>query len=161
MRKFKFVWVSTLAVTATFLTGCLALAPVKGGSEFGNRIDGTTQDGRKTIVITLADDATDYRFFDAVYESVTIRPAAPRRGGVPVEVLIKGSFPDSCSDLHSVDQQRAGNLLLVTLTMRRPQSAVCASVLRPYRFYLDLDGVFLPGSYSLKLNEESHPFVVR
>jgi hypothetical protein len=132
---------------------------------FGHRVDGDDQDGRTTIVIAPVEQDVAYRFFEASYESVTIRPdqvtAANQASGVPVEVLIKGAFPDACSELHEVQQQRAGNLVLVTLTMRRPQGSVCASVLRPYRYYLDLDGLFKPGSYSMRLNDDSHGFVVR
>ena len=146
-------------------SGCMALRPVQEENQFGHREDGTSDDGRQTIMISPPDESIEYRFFDATYETVSIRPdrvtAANQATGVPVEVLVKGSFPDSCSELHDVTQQRAGNLVLVTLTMRRPQGAVCASVLRPYRYYLDLEGVFTPGPYSMKLNESSHTFTVR
>ena len=145
------------------ISGCIALSPVKTEDEFGHRIDGVSDDGRQTILISPPDEAIEYRYFDATFETVSIRPArvSAQITEVPVEVLIKGSFPDSCSELHKVVQQRAGNIILVTLTMRRPQGAVCASVLRPYRYYLDLDGKYVIGSYSMKLNETSHPFVVR
>lgn len=153
-----FILLGSLAIS-----GCIALAPLKAEDEFGHRVDGVSDDGRQTIMISPPDGATEYRFFDATYESVTIRPAkiTSSTAKTPVEVLIKGSFPDACSELHNVVQQRAGNLILVTLTMRRPGGAVCASVLRPYRYYLDLEGDYGVGSYSLKLNEVSHPFVVR
>ena len=155
-----------LLLACLFLSGCLAFSPIRGEKdELGHRIDGSTEDGRQTIVSSPPDEGTNYRFFAASYESVVIRPAlvmAENVGdGVPVEVLIKGSFPDSCSELHGVEQQRAGNLFLVTLTMRRPEGAVCASVLRPYRFYLGLDGLSKPGSYSMKLNDETHTFVIQ
>jgi len=154
-----------IVLIAVAFSGCLALAPLEKEDEFGHRVDGTTDDGRQTIMISAPDESVEYRFFDATYESVTIRPAAVTLSnqltGVAVEVLVKGSFPDSCSELHDVVQQRAGNLILATLTMRRPQGAVCASVMRPYRYYLDLEGNYVPGSYSLKLNESSHPFMVR
>ena len=153
-------------VLTLLLSGCALLQPVSDvEDEFGHRIEGVSVDGRQTIAISPPDEGTTYRFFDASYESVTIRPGVVttenEAEGVPVEVLIKGAFPDSCSELHEVEQQRAGNLYLVTLTMRRPEGAICASVLRPYRYYLDLDGTSKPGSYSMKLNEKSHSFVVR
>jgi len=154
-----------VATVCLLLSGCLALSPAVERDEFGHRIDGVTDDGRQTIVISPPDDETTYRFFAASYESVSIRPALitseNEAAGVPVEVLVKGSFPDSCSELHGVQQQRAGNLFLVTLTMRRPEGAVCASVLRPYRFYLGLEGLSTPGSYSMKLNDDTHTFVIQ
>jgi hypothetical protein len=152
-------------VIATAFSGCLSLSPAEMGDGYGHRVEGVTDDGRQTIMISAPDESVEYRFFDATYESVAIRPAqltvSNQLVGVPVEVLVKGSFPDSCSELHDVVQQRAGNLILVTLTMRRPMGAVCASVMRPYRYYLDLEGNYTAGSYSLKLNESSHPFVIR
>ena len=156
----------TLIVLVTFMGACATTGPVPDpDATFGHRVDGDDSDGRTTIVIAPAEQDVAYRFFEASYESVTIRPdqvtAGNQAAGVPVEVLIKGAFPDACSELHEVEQQRAGNLVLVTLTMRRPQGSVCASVLRPYRYYLDLEGTFRPGSYSLRLNDDTHAFVVR
>ena len=152
-------------LSCVVFSGCFALRPAPVDSEFGHREDGVSVDGRQTIMISPPDESKEYRFFDATYESVAIRPyritAENQSEGVAVEVLIKGSFPDSCSELHDVVQQRAGNLILVTLTMRRPEGAVCASVLRPYRYYLDLEGLFVPGPYSLKLNDKSNSFTVR
>ncbi len=148
-----------------WLPACAALQPNVGPEErYGHRVKGEDSEGRQTIAVTAPQEDTEYRMFDATFETVTIRPAAAtpetRLSGVPVEVLIKGAFPDACTELHEVTQQRAGNLVLVTLTMRRPQGSVCARVLRPYRFYLDLDGGFVTGSYSLRLNDTAHPFEV-
>ena len=156
----------TLIVLVTFVGACATTGPAPDpDTTFGHRVDGDDSDGRTTIVIAPAEQDVAYRFFEASYESVTIRPdqitAENQTAGVPVEVLIKGAFPDACSELHEMEQQRAGNLVLVTLTMRRPQGSVCASVLRPYRYYLDLEGTFRPGSYSLRLNDDTHAFVVR
>jgi len=148
------------------LTGCASVSVAPNGEEqFGHRESGDSMDGRSTITVTPPEEGTEYRFFAATYDTAIIRPevvaSSTSDGGISVEVLVKGAFPDSCSQLHDVVQQKAGNLILVTLTMRRPQGAICASVLRPYRFYLELDGQFDPGPYSLKLNDISHPFVVR
>jgi len=147
------------------LPACTALQPdISEEERYGHRVNGEDSDGRTTIAVSAPREDIEYRLFDATYETVTIRPAAltqeTLREGVPVEVLIKGAFPDACSELHDVTQQRAGNLILVTLTMRRPQGSVCASVLRPYRYYLDLVGTYTTGPYSLKLNDSTHPFEV-
>ena len=157
------VWLLTLALV---LGACASIKPAPDDeARYGHRVDGENADGRTTIAITPPQEDMEYRLFEATYESVTIRPdqvtMANRDTGVPVEVLVKGAFPDACSELHQVEQQRAGNLILVTLTMRRPQGSVCASVLRPYRYYLDLEGTFVPGPYSLRLNDDTHAFVVR
>lgn len=133
--------------------------------QFGHRVDGSTPDGRSTIVIQAPEVGREYNYYPAIFQSVNVR-AEPSEGqaaatGVSVEVLVKGAFPDACTELHDVNQERAGNVIRVVLRMRRPVGAVCASVLRPYRFYLELDGVYAVGAYSLLLNDESNPFEIR
>lgn len=170
MASQKMYVFASLLVAVIVLGGCKTIENLRNEEKYGQREEGPGDDGRQTIVISPADQTIEYRFFDASYETVVIRQAKVEATGnavgadpnqYRVEVLVKGSFPDSCSELHSVEQQRAGNLILATLTMRRPQGAVCASVLRPYRYYLDLDGTFGPGSYSFKLNEATHPLVIK
>jgi hypothetical protein len=73
---------------------------------------------------------------------------------------VKGSFPDSCTDLNSVKQTKIEHLINMTLDMRRPKGVVCASVMRPYRFYVLLDGEYESGHYTLKLNDRANTFVV-
>ena len=79
---------------------------------------------------------------------------------VPVEVLVKGALPDACSALNAVTQEQTGHFVTMTLTMRQPRGAVCAQVVRPFRFYVRLDGLFAPGSYTLRLNGRVTPFQV-
>ena len=79
---------------------------------------------------------------------------------MPVEVLIKGALPDACAELHRVTQQRTARLIDIQLTMRRPQGAVCATVVRPYRFYVLLDGLYEPGPYTLSVNGVVKPFEI-
>lgn len=145
-------------------TGCQASRSGAGSPDerFGHRVEGRDDEGRETLVIVPPDSELTYRTMPAVFESVTVRPSArdAERGDVAVELLIKGAFPDACTELHDVRQERTGNLVAVSLEMRRPEGAMCATVLRPYRFYLALDGRFAPGSYSLVLNGESHPFEI-
>ncbi len=80
---------------------------------------------------------------------------------VPVEILVKGSLPDGCTELHEVSQERFGHIIHLNVRMRRPQGSVCTRVMRPYRFYLRLDGLFEEGHYTLKLNERVFPFAIR
>ncbi len=149
------------------LIGCLSPSKtaIDPEDQFGHRVEGETSDGRTTIVIEPAPSDREYRYFPATFQSVNVRPASVRsaidQGGVSVEILVKGAFPDACTELHDVNQERAGNIIRVALRMRRPAGAVCASVLRPYRFYLKLDGTYAVGAYSLFLNEESRPFEIR
>ena len=80
---------------------------------------------------------------------------------VGVEVLVKGAFPDACMELHAIEQERTGNIVNATLDMRKPQGAICASVRRPYRFYVMLEGRYNLGNYTLKLNDQAISFQVR
>ena len=153
-------------IMVAFMGGCMATTPgdVDPDAQFGHRVDGTTDDGRTTITINPPDASVSYRYFPATFESVIVRPApasaAGDSPGVPVEVLIKGSFPDACAELHDVSQVRRGRMVEVTLQMRRATGSVCAAVLRPYRFYLQLEGAYEPGAYTMTLNGKAHSFEI-
>lgn len=154
-----------VASLAWLLTSCAGLRATERppDDQFGHRFEGRASDGRETIVISTPEVHVEYAYFPAPHDTIHVRygTADPSSDdGVPVEVLIKGAFPDACSELHSVEQERAGHLLNVRLLMRRQRGLLCASVVRPYRFYLLLDGRYESGHYSLKINDVSHPFVV-
>lgn len=154
----------TLFLMAFGLASCISLSSNKPLPEdqFGHRLEGTTDDGRTTITINPPAADVEYRYFPAGYESITVRPA-PRDSdeGAQVDILVKGAFPDGCSELHDVSQQRTGHFIEITLQMRRPVGSVCAAVLRPYRFYLTLDGRYAPGAYTLTLNGRTTAFEIR
>ncbi|HYE97223.1 MAG TPA: hypothetical protein VD962_13555 [Rubricoccaceae bacterium] len=131
---------------------------------FGHRYEGTAPDGRETLIVAPPDTTETYFTYPAVLDSVHVRLAAveiPPGSAVPVEVLIKGALPDACSVLDAVEQERLGHLITVTLTTRRPRGAMCAQVVRPFRFYLPLDGFLEPGAYTLHVNGAAYPFRIR
>ncbi len=152
------------------LGGCLGPRAAKEtppDERFGHRYDAEAPDGRRTISITPPDSAVAYFFYPVPFDTVLVRPA-PFAAAVPaqarqvgVEVLVKGAFPDACSELHAFRQERAENILLATLEMRKPQESICASVRRPYRFYVMLEGHYGVGHYTLKLNGRAVPFEIR
>jgi hypothetical protein len=158
---------SCYLLTLGLLAGCANSRPADTDPEhqFGNYEEGTT-DGRATLNITPPDTMRSYFYYPAPIDEITVRqaPMLPNPDGsfpqVDVEVLLKGAFPDACHELHDAEQERAGNIITVTLQMRRPRGALCASVMRPYRFYLPLEGKYDAGPYTLKLNDQVHPFVV-
>ena len=132
--------------------------------QYGHRYEGVAPDGRETVLITAPDTSASYITTPAVLDSVAVRPSsrvAPPGDTVAVEVLVKGALPDACSELNAATQTRRANLIDVALTMRRPRSTVCAQVVRPFRFYLPLDGTFGPGAYTLKVNGAAYPFRIR
>jgi len=143
------------------LTSCAALGQTERDptEQFGHR-ELESEGGRVTTVIEAADDTRAYRYADAFVDEVQVRPAPESAEPVAVEVLVKGAFPDACTELHEVSQVRSASLIDVNLKTRRPQNALCASVLRPYRFYLILEGTYAPGAYTLKLNGSVHAFEV-
>lgn len=132
--------------------------------EFGHRYGGVAPDGRETVLLEPGDSATAYVTLPAILDSVAVRPAlaaAPAGTPVAVEVLVKGTLPDGCTTLDVATQERVGHLISATLTMRQPHGALCAQVVRPFRFYLPLAGTFEPGHYTFILNGAAHPFRIR
>ena len=157
--------------TASFLVLALYLAACVGSrktelppdEQFGHRFDETGPEGRRTLDVTPPDSSGSYFYYPAVLDTVHVRPApfTPGHSAVPVEILVKGSLPDACTELNEVRQERFGHLIEIELETRRPQRAVCAMVIRPFRFYLELEGEYVPGDYTLKLNDRVYPFTVR
>ncbi len=154
-----------IAFAGVLLAACSGMRrDVPLEERFGVRPD-SLDDGSERMDVTAPDSARDYFYAPAILETVVVRTgpfdvAADTSGGVPVEVLIKGALPDACSELHRVTQERVARLVDIQLTMRRPQGAVCATVVRPYRFYVLLDGLYEPGAYALQVNGTSKPFEV-
>ena len=162
-RQLRDTILSLVCVVA--FTGCAGIRQTERppDEQFGHRYEGRASDGRETIVISAPEGDREYVYYPATLDTVHVRQAIPESqdaATTQVEVLIKGGFPDACTELHSVDQTRAERILDVILQMRRPRGVLCAAVVRPYRFYLLLDGQYEPGHYSLKINGASHPFVV-
>ena len=153
-----------LALAAgTALAACGGGRRTTADDRYGDRRDGWGPDGRETLLIVPADSARVF-VYPAVVDSVAVRPAQTSVAAgerVPVEVLVKGAMPDACSALDAVTQSQTGHFVTMTLTMRQPRGAVCAQVVRPFRFYVRLDSLFAPGSYTLALNGRVTPFRIR
>jgi hypothetical protein len=135
-----------------------------GDDLFGHRYDGVAPDGRETMLLSPVDSTLRVLVYPAVLDSVAVRPERPATvpgDPVSVEVLVKGILPDACSRLESAQQVRRGNLIDVVLSTRQPRGRACAQVVRPFRFYLPLEGAFEPGSYTLKVNGTAYPFRIR
>lgn len=147
------------------LTGCThsERATSDNMAATGPLFDDLDEDGRETVLIEPVDEegleAFDVR--PAVFDTALIR-VDPNRvdGAANVEVLLKGSFPDACFQLHELDQRPSRSGQVIVLTMRRPTDAICAQVVRPYRFFFTLDRRITPGRYDLQINEESFAFEV-
>ena len=156
----------SVVLVALLSMGCSASrqTTVSADEQYGHRYDGKAPDGRETHVIVPADAGEEYAIHPAVFDTVHVRPQQTEVSEgthVNVELLVKGSFPDSCTRLHSLTQERTGNIVNIALDMRRPRSAICASVVRPYRFYVELEGQYSVGNYTVKLNETVRTFTIR
>lgn len=162
-----FVPVFIAMTAAVTLASCVGSreADVPPDERFGHRFEESGPEGRRTIAILPADSAVSYFYYPAVLDTVHIRPApftSPAAAGaeVPVEVLVKGSLPDGCTELNDVTQERYGHIIVMKVETRRPQGAVCTRVMRPFRFYVRLEGMYGPGSFTLKINDRYYPFSV-
>ena len=152
-----------LAVFALVLAACGGSSGAADGPDrdrFGYRVG--SDPNRETMLIRPLSDSTRYLVYPAVVDSIAVRPAGrPLPGdGVAVEVLVQGALPDACAELTDVTQSRDSQFVTVDLTMRQPRETVCAAVVRPFRFYLMLDGSYPAGSYLLRLNGKTVPFQV-
>ena len=134
---------------------------------YGHRYEDEGPRGRRTIALTPPPEDEAYFTYPLIVDSVQVRHAPldparpPQSQAVEVEVLVKGAFPDGCYTLHDLDQERLGHFVNVTLTMRKPEGAMCTMALRPLRFYFALDGLYEVGAYRLMLNGDPYPFTVR
>lgn len=161
MTRWLLVLVAALVFSACTGSGESTVAP---DDEFGHRYEGVAPDDRETVLATPPDSSESYIMTPAVLDSIVVRPArraAAPGEAVPVEVLLKGALPDACSALNLPTQTRRANLIDVELTMRRARGAMCAQVVRPFRFYLPLEGTYTPGSYTLTVNGTVLPFRIR
>lgn len=144
------------------LGGCLLS---RGGNtiadaRFGHRYTSPDTDGRATLQVVLPDSGARFFTYPVPIDSVYFRPApfAPDSTTTRAEVLIKGTLPDACSELHRFEQERSGNLIQLRLLMRKPQGAVCAMMVRPFRYYALLEGRYPPGDYTIKINDETETY---
>ena len=103
------------------------------------------------------------------------RPTAPRVEVTPIQIdsvdvqvqessppraaaHVRGVIGDGCSELHSVQQARSGNAVILTILRERPIDAVCTQIARLYDETIPLEGTFPPGRYVLRVNGIETPF---
>jgi len=65
---------------------------------------------------------------------------------------VRGVIGDGCSSLHSVEQARSGNTVVLTILRQRPANAICIQIARLYDDTIRLEGAFPPGKYVLRVN---------
>jgi hypothetical protein len=65
---------------------------------------------------------------------------------------VRGVLGDGCASFHSLEQQRSGNTVTVTILRERPRDAVCTQIAKLYEDDIPLQGTFLPGDYLVRVN---------
>ena len=169
--RFQFGLLAGLLILAGLIaSGCLGSKPPPAPppeERYGHRYEDEGPEGRRTFTITPPEPNTTYFYYPLAFDSVHVRPAPfdparPAEGQrVPVELLITGSLPNSCSVVHDVEQERAGHIINVDMQLRRPQGVLCTSIEAPYRFYVMLEGRYGVGNYTLKINDRAYAFVIK
>lgn len=95
---------------------------------------------------------------DADVEEVEVRTGAPQQADV--SVVARGVFPDSCTNIDSVMQDRAGAAFFVTLLAARPEGVLCAQVIVPFERAIVLEDTrsASSGDYTVDVNGISKAF---
>ncbi len=85
---------------------------------------------------------------------VLVQPGDPPQASAHVH----GVIGDGCSSLHSVEQERTGSTVVLTILRQRPANAICIQIARLYDDTIRLEGAFPPGAYVLRVNGTETPF---
>ncbi|MCA0269599.1 MAG: hypothetical protein LCH53_10330 [Bacteroidetes bacterium] len=155
-----------LAVLAAAFPGCFLLPKPRLAPEqrFGNRPPAENAQEATIWTVTPAAPGQMYFYFDVPVSEVVprVEPRTTAPGdSARVELLVKGSVPNDCYELESVTETRQARFVDLTLRMRRPQGVPCRTVIRTYRYYHMLRGVFAPGPYVFSANGASRPYEIR
>ena len=79
---------------------------------------------------------------------------------VQVNVVVRGTVPDACTEVGEVSQERVDNEIEVLVYLNRDPNAFCAQVLTPVEETLSIPGDFPPGDYSVTVNGVTETFRV-
>ncbi|MEK7524259.1 MAG: hypothetical protein AAB588_04500 [Patescibacteria group bacterium] len=88
---------------------------------------------------------------------VTLSESTP----LQVRAILKGNFPDSCTQVGKVQQTYGGKLFTVTVTTERPSGAYCNQVLTPFAENIQLEAHGLSkGTYQVDVNGAKATFTL-
>ena len=79
---------------------------------------------------------------------------------VQVHAVVRGTLPDSCTEIGQISQERSGNAITVTIPTTRDPLALCAQALVPVEVTVSLDGDFPSGEYTVTVNGVTETFRV-
>jgi len=75
-------------------------------------------------------------------------------------VHVQGVIGDGCSELLPIRQLREGSVVLISIERQRPRDAVCTQIARLYDDVVALEGEFLPGTYTVRVNTTELEFSI-
>jgi hypothetical protein len=73
---------------------------------------------------------------------------------------VRGIIPDGCSVLDAIAQERSGNRVTVTITVRRTTDGPCVQVIETFERDLRLEGAYPAGRYTVRVNDVARDFEV-
>ena len=65
---------------------------------------------------------------------------------------VEGVLGDGCTEFHSLEQRRSGNMVTVTILNTRPREAICTMIAKLYKADIPLEGPYPPGQYVVRVN---------
>ncbi len=77
-----------------------------------------------------------------------------------VHITFNGFLRDGCTSLSEITQRRDGNTILVHITTKRPEDAICIQVIEEIALRVPLEGAFLPGRYTVVVNDFRKEFEI-
>jgi len=76
-----------------------------------------------------------------------------------VEATVNGYLPDSCTQLHRIQQTRLGQTVYLRFRSKRPKEIACLQIITEVSYKVILDSKFIPGqTYELQVNGKSKVF---
>lgn len=78
-----------------------------------------------------------------------------------VSAHVKGVIGDGCAELHSVEQERSGSIVRITILRQRPKDTICIQIARLYDEVIRLAGTYPAGRYTLYVNGVERPFTTQ
>lgn len=121
-------------------------------------------DGRETVFIKSPDGSlAKFSTEPATIESISVFVREGQETVTDdqkrVDVLVKGIFPDGCSELHELVSEVEDGVISYELVTRRPKGQMCTQAIRPFKFQFPIDSVE-PGSYTITVNDRNLAFKV-
>ncbi len=133
------------ALAAAVVTGCSPTAP--GGAR-PNPDEPVSSDDTPQPGIPPTPRGGDWITGEAAVDSIELLTL--ESFPLQVQAVVRGSLPDSCTEIDQVAATRSGTIFTIQVITARPADQVCAEMLTPYERNVALDVYGLPaGTYTV------------